>query len=186
MKAHNKWLNEIASCLQGVRDEDLAAAAAEILRAGAVVAAGNGGSASLASHFAQAVMKPDYAAGGAARAAACVTDAAPTLTAHANDGGWPSAMLETAKPLLAAMPRAAVALFSSSGRSASVVAIAEHARTGRHPVITFTGSAGGSGGGPLRKLADVSLHVESDDYEVIEPAHDALMHRIQYHLRRLA
>lgn len=181
-KPHSKWLNEIATCLQSVDDSLLSLAAGTILRAGAVVTAGNGGSASLASHFAQAVMKPDYAAGGAARAAACITDAAPTFTAHANDGGWRTAMLETAKPILAAVPRCAVVLFSSSGRSENVVALAEYARIGHHPVVAFTGFAGR----PLRDLADVSFHVDSDDYEVVEPVHSALMHRVQYHLRDLA
>lgn len=176
------WSDAIAASVTGISDEQLSRAAAEILRAGMVVTAGNGGSASLASHFAQAVMKPDYKAGGAARAAICVNDNIPTLTAHANDGGWPDALLEAAKPLLAAAPRAAVVLFSSSGKSENVVRLAAHARAGGREVIAFTGFDGE----PLKSLATVSLHVNSHDYEVVEPAHDALLHRVQYHLRRLA
>ena len=175
------WVDAIWKGIDGVGDDALASAAGFILQAGSVVTAGNGGSASLASHFAQAVMKPDYKAGGAARAAVCVNDNVPTLTAHANDGGWTDALLETAKPLFQAMPRCVVVLFSSSGKSENVVRLARYALEKGHKVIAFTGFDGGE----LKKLATVSLHVESKDYECIEPCHSALMHRVQYHLRRL-
>ena len=177
----NVWLHAIRNGIDAVGDDACAAAAAFILQAGAAVTAGNGGSAALAAHMAQAIAKPGYAAGDG-RAAYCASDSVPTLTAHANDGGWPDALAECARPALFAWPRCVVVLFSSSGRSENILRLAHLAAAGRHPIIAFTGF----GGEPLRGLATISLHVDSSDYEVIEPAHDALMHRIQYHLRQLA
>jgi phosphoheptose isomerase len=71
-------------------------------------------------------------------------------------------------------------LISSSGASANIVALANYACRLLCPIVAFTGF----GGGTLRELATVSLHVTSNDYEVVEPVHDALLHRLQYHLRR--
>lgn len=172
------WSNSIARCVRSIHDEKLKRAA-EVIAAGRVVlTAGNGGSASLASHAAQAILKPDYRAGGG-RPALCVNDMVPTHTAHANDGGWETAMLEVARPFLG--PGAVVVLFSSSGKSPNVVALANEARDRQLEIVAFTGFRGE----PLRSLSTVRVHVDSDDYEVVEPVHDALMHRVQYHLRNL-
>jgi len=142
-----------------------------------VLTAGNGGSSALASHAAQALLKPDYQAGGG-KSAVCLTDAVPALTAHANDGGWASALKEMAAPFLLFRP--VLLLISSSGNSENILQLARNGRGHQCYVIAMTGFAGGA----LRGLATMSIHVDSDDYEVIEPVHDALLHRIQYHIRR--
>ena len=172
------WTTAMTSGIIGVPDETLLLAAKTIAKARLVVTAGNGGSASLASHMAQAIAKPDYAAGGG-RAAVCLTDHTPTLTAHSNDGGWASALLESARPFLT--PGTVVVVFSSSGKSTNVYRLVNHARVLGLDVIAFTGFDGE----PIRSLATVSIHVDSHDYEVVEPCHDALLHRIQAHLRTL-
>ena len=172
------WATAITAGVTCVSDRDLARAAAVIRAAEVVLTAGNGGSASLASHMAQAVSKPDYAPGGG-HAAVCLTDHTPLLTAHANDGGWASAMAESARPFLSGPHRVVLVAFSSSGRSENVVRLARLAREHGRDVVAFTGFDGE----PLRSLATVSLHVDSRNYEVVEPVHDALLHRVQAHLR---
>lgn len=179
--AWHDWLREMADGVAGVPDRDLERAAEVIFAAGIVLTAGNGGSASLASHVAQAVAKPDYGPGGG-RAAVCLTDHTPILTAHANDGGWVDALVESARPYFEAMTaRCALVAISSSGRSENVCRLARLAADRGAPVIAFTGFDGE----PLRSLATVSLHVRSRDYEVVEPVHDALLHRVQCHFREM-
>jgi phosphoheptose isomerase len=137
----------------------------------------------LASHAAQALLKPDYKAGGGVPAI-CLTDNVPTLTAHTNDGGrhgWEDAMCEVARPFLERIG-AVLLVISSSGKSENLVKLADLAHRHGSEVVAFTGF----GGGPLRERANISIHVDSHDYEVVEPVHDALLHRVQYHLRTMS
>lgn len=175
------WSRAVASAIASVPDEVLLGAAGVLRSAGVVLTAGNGGSAAIASHAAQALLKPSYAPGGGV-AAVCLSDCVPALTAHANDGGWPGALVECARPFLDAGASLALLLVSSSGRSENLVRLARLGRERGLPVVALTGFSGE----PLRSLATVSIHVDSDDYEVIEPAHDAVLHRAQYHLRTLS
>lgn len=172
------WSESVASGVRRVPDESLARAAEVVYDGDLLLTAGNGGSAALASHAAQAFLKPDYRAGGG-HPTVCLNDATPAFTAHANDGGWEMAFLEVARPFLRA--RTVVLLISSSGRSKNIAHLAMEAQRRNLPVIAFTGFDGG----PLRQCATLSLHVDSNDYEVIEPVHDALLHRVQYHFRRI-
>lgn len=178
-RTHEDWLRDLVQAVSFVPDETLRQAAAMIAASEMVVTVGNGGSAALASHMAQAVAKPDYAAGGG-RPVVCITDNVPTLTAHTNDGGWDAAMLESARPFLERF-RVCVVAFSSSGRSRNVCEVVQLARRLGRDVVAFTGFEGE----PLRSFATISVHVQSTDYEVVEPVHDALLHRVQYHLRQL-
>lgn len=171
-------IREIERCLYSVSDSLLTEVSHELAAASLVLVAGNGGSASLASHAAQALLKPDYAAGGGVPAV-CLTDSIPALTAHANDGGWASALVELALPFIPRRPT--MLLISSSGKSENVVRLAELAAKHNLRTVSFTGFAGE----PLRGMSTLSVHVDSTDYEVVEPVHDVLIHRVQYHVRAL-
>lgn len=179
------WSNSLDTCVRSVPDERLAQVAELLGNSAIVLTAGNGGSAALASHAAQALLKPAYAAGGG-RQAVCLTDCAPALTAHANDGEWERALEEMARPFIEMAPRTGphrgcLWLFSSSGRSQNLVRLAQTALSAGQRVVAFTGFEGE----PLRSLATLSVHVDSRDYEVVEPVHDALLHRVQFHFRAL-
>jgi D-sedoheptulose 7-phosphate isomerase len=174
-----EWSTAIANGVRAVPDYVLERVAEVLAPPHVVLTAGNGGSAALASHAAQALMKPRREAGGGC-AAVCLNDGVPTLTAHANDGGWEAALGEVARPFLRDT-WATLLLFSSSGRSENVVRLARLGREAGCAIVAFTGFEGE----PLRAIATVSVHVDSKDYEVIEPVHDALLHRVQYHVRNL-
>lgn len=173
-----EWTDAIAAGVREVPDETLAKVAGMLSRSNLVVTAGNGGSACLASHAAQALLKPDYKAGGGIPAV-CLTDGISTLTAHANDGGWASALEEAGRPFIC-RAGTTLLLFSSSGKSENICRLADLGRKRGCEVIAMTGFDGE----PLKSLATVSIHISSRDYEVVEPVHDALLHRIQAHLRR--
>ena len=140
--------------------------------------AGNGGSASLASHAAQAIIKPNYKPGGG-HAACCITDMTPVITAFANDGQWSNVLVESARPIIENNSRVVVLLISSSGKSENICNLASYARSKGCHVLGLTGF----NGEPLKSLSTVWFHVPSDNYEIVEPVHDALIHRLQYHLR---
>ena len=177
----SEWADEIDRTLRSVPDALLGDVATAVAEAELTVTAGNGGSSAIASHAAQAIMKPDYGALGG-RAAVCLTDNIASLTAHANDGGWEDALVATARTLTDGQrfgDGCVFLLISSSGKSENLVRLARYARECIWPVIALTGMDGGF----LRQLATVSIHIDSRDYEVIEPVHEALIHRIQAHLR---
>ena len=177
------WVSAVSHGVCSVPDATLAHAAELLSSSSIVLTAGNGGSHALATHAAQALLKPSYAAGGGQQVV-CLTDSISALSAHANDGGWAGALEELARPFIDKAwthgpHRAALWLFSSSGKSENLVRVARLATEAGHRLIAFTGFDGG----PLRSMATVSVHVDSHDYEVVEPVHDALLHRVQYHIR---
>lgn len=170
-----RWVADIRTALIAVPDDNIKHAAKLISDAKLTLVAGNGGSASLASHFAQACMKPTYKAGDG-HAAVCLNDNIATWSAHINDGGTENALAECAAPFLDAVgARCVVVLISSSGNSKNILAVAKLAIEVGVPIIGMTGFDGGG----LRALSTVALHVPSDLYEIVEPAHDFITHRVQ-------
>jgi D-sedoheptulose 7-phosphate isomerase len=69
---------------------------------------------------------------------------------------------------------------SSSGDSENVVRAAQWARQNGITVIAMTGFSGGR----TAELADVNLHVNGDNYGVIEDIHQSLMHILAQFLRQ--
>lgn len=128
-------------------------------RKGKVMFAGNGASASIASHFAL-----DFGQHANLRAMA-FNDAA-LLTALGNDLGYERWVVE----VLARHGDAGdtLVLISSSGRSPNVVAAARAARAAGITVVAFTGFAADN---PLRALGDVDFWVDSRTYNVVESVH---------------
>ncbi len=68
---------------------------------------------------------------------------------------------------------------SASGDSENVVRAAKWARDNQMEVIAFTGFNGGRSA----ELATVNLHVEADNYGVIEDVHQSLMHLLAQYVR---
>ncbi len=69
-----------------------------------------------------------------------------------------------------------VLLISSSGNSPNIVKAAKYAKKHNIPLIGFTGFNGGQ----LKRLADISVHVESTEYGIIEDCHSHIMHTIAH------
>jgi D-sedoheptulose 7-phosphate isomerase/D-glycero-D-manno-heptose 1,7-bisphosphate phosphatase len=61
-----------------------------------------------------------------------------------------------------------------------VVAALEWANHNGLRTIALTGFSGG----PARELAEVSLHVQSDNYGIVEDAHQACMHLLAQYVRQ--
>lgn len=124
-----------------------------------VVFAGNGGSASIASHCAV-----DFTKNTGLR---CINfNEADLITCLANDYGYEH-WLEKALEFYADAGDLVV-LISSSGRSANMVRAGEYARAHGLPLVTFTGFQPDN---PLRVLGKLNFWVASDAYNIVEMTH---------------
>jgi phosphoheptose isomerase len=101
----------------------------------------------------------------------------PMVTAIANDLSYADVFAYQLRTL--AQPGDALLCISASGDSENVVRAASWAKANNHTVIAFTGFSGGR----LRGLADISLHVDGDNYGVIEDTHQSLMHVLAQYVR---
>lgn len=121
--------------------------------------AGNGASASIASH-----LTVDFTKQGGVRAV-CFNEAN-LITAFANDFGYEKWVQEAIR--FYGEPGDVAVLISSSGKSPNVLAAAKFASANGMKVITLSGFAADN---PLRALGDVNLWVESRGYNIIECTH---------------
>ena len=146
-------------------------------RGSRVFIVGNGGSAATASHMACDLMKAASRSGRPPVRVQCLSDCIPAVTAWANDESFDvvfSAQLKfqaEAGDLLIAV--------TGSGRSPNILRALEQARSSEIATIGLLGM----GGGQALGLCDVSVLVDSDDYEVIENAHMVVGHLWSAYLR---
>ena len=126
---------------------------------GKLIFAGNGASASIASHYALDYTKQ------AKMPAISFNDAA-TITAYGNDYGyehWVSRAIEHH-----GRPDDTAILISTSGRSPNMIRAAEAAKSNGLHTMTLTGH---SESNPLRGLGDIAYWVDSHAYNVVEAVH---------------
>ena len=99
------------------------------------------------------------------------------LTAIANDLSYDDVFLFQLKTL--ANSGDVLLAISASGDSENIVNAATWARKNQMKVIAFTGFEGGR----MASLATVHLHVEADNYGIIEDVHQSLMHMLAQYIR---
>ena len=146
-------------------------------RGGMVYVCGNGGSASISNH-----LVCDHSKGGQTD-----TDLRPKvvslstnmemITAIANDISFDDIFVYQLRTL--AEDGDMLITISSSGDSENIVRAAGWAKEKGLDVIAFTGFDGGRSA----KLATVNLHVEGDNYGVVEDTHQSLMHILAQYIR---
>jgi len=146
----------------------IAAAIEKAERAGKqIFVLGNGGSAATASHIATDWAKTSQRNGKPFLRCMSLTDNVPFMTAIANDLGYDEVF---SRQLASYLRRGdVVVLISGSGNSPNVVNAARFAKRNGAVTIGMTGFTGGK----LRRLVDICLHVDSDQYGVIEDLHMA-------------
>ena len=128
-------------------------------RDGKLIFAGNGASASIASHAAVDFTKQ-------AKVRAMAFNDHNLITAFSNDYGyenWVSAALKAY-----GKPGDAVVLISSSGKSPNIVNAAFAARALNLKVVTFSGFEQNN---PLQQAGDISFWVDSRAYNIVEAVH---------------
>ncbi|MGA2301732.1 MAG: SIS domain-containing protein [Candidatus Acidiferrum sp.] len=134
---------------------------------------GNGGSASLASHFACDLGKGTaYCNGGKRFRVLALTDNIPAMTAWANDSSYEDVFSEQLRNFV--QPQDIAFAISGSGNSGNVLRALQVAREAAATTIGISGFQGGK----MRSLCDICLVVPSDDMQVIEDLHLAMAHSI--------
>ena len=134
---------------------------------------GNGGSASLASHFACDLGKGTaYCNGGKRFRVLALTDNIPTMTAWANDSSYEDIFSEQLRNFI--QPQDVAFAISGSGNSKNVLRALQVAREAGARTIGISGFQGGK----MRSLCDICLVVPSDNMQIIEDLHLAMAHAI--------
>ena len=147
-------------------------------RGAGVFACGNGGSASISNHLVCDHLKGIQTDTEVRPHVHSLSTNMELLTAIANDISYDDVFVYQLSTLAGAGD--VLITISASGDSENVVRAAEWARDNELKVIAFTGFDGGRTGG----LATVHLHVEGDNYGVVEDAHQSLMHVLAQYLRQ--
>jgi D-sedoheptulose 7-phosphate isomerase len=173
--------------------ERIAAAAASVDRGKLTVAAdvledtyrksntlfvcGNGGSAAISGTFVCDHSKLVQTDTNLTAKVISLADNMSMVTAIANDLSYDDIFLYQLQTL--ASIGDALLTISASGDSENVVKAATWARENKMEVIAFTGFEGGR----MADLATVHLHVQADNYGVIEDVHQSLMHLLAQYVR---
>ena len=142
--------------------------------------AGNGGSATLALHYACDLSKnanPNWKQNLDRFKAISLSNNIGYMTAISNDDGYEEVFRQQLVNL--ASKNDILVLISSSGNSPNIIKAAEYAKKAGLITIGITGFKGGS----LRKICDYSAHVNFDSYEVSEDIHQIFGHFLVCFLR---
>ena len=142
-----------------------------------VYVCGNGGSAAISNHFICDHLKGVQTDTTVLPRVISLVSNMETVTAVANDISYDDVFVFQLATL--AEPGDVLVTVSSSGDSENVVRAVQWAKDNGCKTISMTGFDGGR----TAALADVNLHVESDNYGIIEDIHQSLMHIIAQFLR---
>jgi histidinol-phosphate phosphatase family protein len=167
----------------GTIDMTQVALAAEMLneaydREASVFACGNGGSASIANHLQCDHVKGVRNGTDLTTRVFSLSTNIELFSAIANDIGYDAVFEYQLQSM--ARPGDVLIAVSSSGRSPNIVRVLEWANGHGMNTIALTGFSGGA----ARELASVSVHVRSDNYGIIEDAHQACMHLLAQYVRQ--
>lgn len=169
------YLDRVRAALDGIDLQAVSKAAQLLVTArhanALVLVAGNGGSASTASHMATDLGVGSHKRGVGLRAI-CLSDNASVLTATANDVSFSRVFAEQIH--LIATAGDVVILISASGNSPNIVEACESAMKVGASVIALTGFDGGR----LRELVANCIHVPTakGDYGPVEDVHLMINH----------
>lgn len=176
-----EYFARMAAAAATINPEAITAAGALIARTiaagGRLYSCGNGGSAAIANHLVCDCLKGIRTDTQLRPKVYSLSTNVETITAIVNDIGSEQMFsfqldsLGEAGDLLIAI--------SSSGASPNIVRALELARQKGVHTIAMTGFAGT----PSRDLADVSLHVDCDNYGIVEDLHQSLMHILAQYTR---
>jgi D-sedoheptulose 7-phosphate isomerase len=139
--------------------------------------AGNGGSASTASHFANDLVKGLSIADKSRFKAKALCDSIPIMTALANDYEYSLVYVEQLKNYASAGD--VLILFSGSGNSPNVVNAAELGKKIGMKVISFSGRDGGK----IKAYSDICCIAPTNSMEEIEDVHLVWCHALVTSLR---
>lgn len=151
------------------------------IRAGRVIyACGNGGSAAISGHLLCDFLKGIQTDTALRPKVVSLASHIELITAIANDIAYDEVFAYQLRTL--AEPGDVLMTISSSGNSENIVRAIDWARGNGVKSIAMTGFSGGRSAG----MADVNLHVQAENYGIVEDIHQSLMHSLAQYLRQQA
>jgi len=170
---------EAASSVDRAKLHEAAAILTRAYREGSTVfSCGNGGSAAIADHLVCdhcKLVQTDTELRPRVHSLSASND---IITAVANDLSFDEVFVYQLRSL--ARHGDVLVTISSSGDSENIVQAATWTKENGVGLISFTGFSGGRSA----DLADVNLHVDADNYGVIEDVHQSLMHLLAQYIRQ--
>lgn len=172
-----QYFDELQRVVAGLPHDSINQIAETLLRAyeseQSLYLFGNGGSASLASHFACDLGKGTaYCNGGKRFRVLALTDNLPTLTAWANDSGYEEIFSEQLKNFV--QPHDVAFAISASGNSKNVLNALQVGREAGARTVGISGFDGGK----MKLMCDICVVVPSNNMQIIEDLHLAMAHSI--------
>lgn len=176
----SEYTSTIKNVFDNLKDEDMEpifdALANSILSKKTIYTCGNGGSASIAEH-----LVCDFIKGASTDS---VVDpkvipllTTPVITAIGNDIGYEEIFAYQVEKY--ALSGDVLLSVSSSGDSPNIIRAIEIANEKGLLTLSFVGFSGGK----AKEISDFSLHINSNNYGVVEDAHHILMHIFAQYLR---
>lgn len=176
----SQYAAQLAEAIDAISSDAVQKVCDEVLRAAAnsnqIFVVGNGGSAAVAEHLCCDWSKGTDCAGYPVISSRSLTSNNALYSAVANDYGF-ERVFATQLRLFGRRGDVLIAV-SSSGNSANIVNAVEEARA----MGIFVAGFSGFGGGKLAEMADVSVHVGTENYGIVEDAHQAVMHVIAQYI----
>ncbi|HBA35227.1 MAG TPA: phosphoheptose isomerase [Gammaproteobacteria bacterium] len=176
------YFNEVTKASETVDGEKLQQAADILTKVysvgGQVYSCGNGGSAAIANHLVCDHCKLVQTDTDLTPRIVSLSTTVEMITAIGNDISYDEVFAYQLRSL--ARPGDALMTISSSGDSPNIIRAIEVAKDVGIPVIAMSGFTGGRSA----KMADVSLHVDANNYGVIEDVHQSLMHLLAQYVRQ--
>ncbi|MBI2172866.1 MAG: SIS domain-containing protein [Candidatus Aenigmarchaeota archaeon] len=143
---------------------------------GRIFICGNGGSASIASHFSNDLVT--YTKPKKQFHAIPLTTNISLMTTISNDISYDEIFAEQLR-IHNVNERDILIAISSKGNSRNIIKAVEYAKEKGATTIGFTGSTGGM----LKKIAGYCIVIDDNDYIIIEPVHSFICHSIAEYLK---
>ncbi len=138
---------------------------------------GNGGSSAIAEHFICDLTKGSSNDSKVQPKSISLSSNMSLFSAIANDIGYESVFAYQLEKY--ANKNDVLLVISSSGNSANIVNAIKKAKLLKMKTICFVGFSGGK----AKKISDYSIHVNFDNYGIVEDVHQSLMHMISQYIR---
>ncbi len=176
------YLKESEAAARCIDVHEVERAAAVLIQAydsgAAVFACGNGGSASIANHLQCDHLKGVRTGTELWPRVVSLSSGIELVSAIANDIGYDDVFLY--QLMSQARSGDVLVVISASGQSPNIVRALTWAREHDVRTIAMTGFTGGE----ASKLAEISIHVDSTNYGVVEDNHQAIMHALAQYIRQ--
>lgn len=181
--------NALQKALHSVNQYYLDVIVCQILNSRTIYVCGNGGSAAIAEHLACDCVKgvATDAENDFSLNVVSLSSNLPMISAIANDIGYDEVFSKQLQWLswnlkdFGSYSNDVLIVISSSGNSPNIIKVINKAKERGIMTVAITGFDGGK----AKELVDYCIHINSDNYGIIEDASQAVMHFIAQKMRRL-